>query len=150
MPDVFLSYAQADRVAALATQKALIAGGVTAFLAENSVEPGSAWASEVDRQIRDAGLVLVLASRAASQSVWVQHEVGIAAGARRKIIPVIWDMPAAELPGVLAGYQALNLAGRTSEQVQQEFESICKRIRADKIRGIAAIGGLVYLLSKLG
>jgi len=150
MSDIFISYAQADRVAALATQKALLAGGATAFLAENSVEPGSAWASEVERQIRGAGLVLVLASREASRSAWVQHEVGIAVGARRKIIPVVWDMPPSGLPGVLAGYQALDLAGRTEDQAQRELHLICKRIHADKVLAFAAIGGLVCLLAKFG
>jgi hypothetical protein len=150
MPDVFISYAQTDRAAALATQAALRDGGVSVFLAENSIEPGAQWPAELDRAIRSADLVLVLASRAACQSTWVQHEVGIAVGARRKILPIVWDMPPSELPGVLANMQALNLAGRTPETVQQEFEAICKRLRADWVRGLTAAGLFVYVLTKLG
>lgn len=150
MPDVFISYAQVNRTAALATQTALREGGVSVFLAGTSVEPGASWPVEIDRAIRSADLVLVLASRAACQSAWVQHEVGIAVGARRKIIPVVWDMPPSELPGVLAGVQALDLAGRTPEDAQREFEEICKRIRGDKVRGAVVLGAIFYGLSKLG
>lgn len=150
MPDVFISYAQADRAAALATQTALKEGGVSAFMAANSVELGAPWSVELDRAIRAADLVLVLASRLACQSAWVQHEVGVAIGARRKIIPIVWDMPPSDLPGMLAGMQALDLAGRSPEDASPEFDEICKKIRGGKVRGALVLGAIVYGLSKLG
>lgn len=150
MTDIFISYARADQAAASAVHQQLVAGGVSVFMADRSIEPGADWRSRIEREIQGARLVLVLASQAGCQSAWVQNEVGMAVSARRKIIPVIWDMPASDLPGVLSGYQALDLADRTPEQVQVAFDDIRKAIHLDKWRGLAVLAVALYAIVKLG
>lgn len=149
LSNVFISYTEADRAAALATQAALREGGVSAFMAANSIEPGAPWPAELDRAIRTADLVLVLASRAACQSPWVLNEVGVAIGARRKIIPVVWDMPSSELPAMMAGLQALDLAGQTPDTARQAFQGICERLQATALQRLAVAAGVVGLLAAL-
>ena len=150
MADIFISYAKADQAAASVVHQQLLADDVSVFMADRSIEPGADWKSRIEREIQTARLVLVLASRVGCQSAWVQNEVGMAAHARRKIIPVIWDMPASDLPGVLSGYQALDLANRTPEQVQVAFDEIRKGIHLDKWRGLAVLAVALYAIVKLG
>lgn len=150
MPDVFISFSDRDLAAARVVQQQLLDRGTSVFLSTNSLEPGADWSEKVKQAIQQANLVLVLASRAGLASTWVQQEIGIAIGARRKIIPIIWDMPAGDLPGWLSRYQALNLAGRTPAQVRQEFAQISKQIELEKFLAISALGALIAAVVKLG
>jgi hypothetical protein len=150
MADVFISFSDRDLAAAQVVQQQLLDRGTSVFLSKSSLEPGADWSEKVKQAIQQANLVLVLASRAAIQSTWVQQEIGIAIGAKRKIIPIIWDMPAADLPGWLSRYQALDLAGRTPVQVTQDFAQISKQLELEKFLALGAIGALVAAIVKLG
>jgi hypothetical protein len=132
MPDIFISYSTSDEKAAQFIHRNLVAEGISAFLASTSLQPGQQWSPEVLQALRNSECVLFLASRAACSSPWVQQELGFAIGAKKKLIPIIWNIKPTELPGWVAGYQALDLANHSAEQVQAEVAAIAAGIKASK------------------
>lgn len=132
MVDVFISYSTSDEPTAQFMHRHLLAEGVSTFLASASLQPGQQWSPEVLTALRSSGCVLFLASRAACASPWVQQELGVAIGANKKLIPVIWNIQPSELPGWVAGYQALDLANHSAEQVQARVAAIAAQIKANK------------------
>lgn len=70
--------------------------------------PGAPWRPEIGRRICSAGVVLLLWSERAAQSVEVAAEWRQALACRRRVVPVVVD--AAVLPGELQGVQWVWLA----------------------------------------
>ncbi|WP_374494878.1 toll/interleukin-1 receptor domain-containing protein [Zoogloea sp.] len=132
MPDIFISYSTSDAEAARFIHRNLVDQGVSVFLAAASLQLGQQWSPDTLEALRGADCVLFLASRSACASPWVQQELGYAIGAKKKLIPIIWDMKPTELPGWVSGYQALDLAHRSAQEVKQEVAAIAARIKADK------------------
>jgi hypothetical protein len=143
MPDVFISYTSPDERIARFVHQHLEAERVTSFLACVSLQPGAEWTPEVFRQLNAARWVLVLASRAANNSAFVQQEVGLALAANKTVVPIVWDMAPTELPGWLAQRQALDLANRTYEDLRVEVVQIAQRIKQEQLQGLLAIGLLL-------
>jgi hypothetical protein len=142
MADVFISYASSDLRIAQFLHKHLQSEGLSVFLASASVAPGQRWSPEILNALNNAAWVLFLASRAATQSPWVQQELGAAVVKNKKLIPIVWDMPPNELPGWVAQFQALDLRHADATEVRAAFTSIAIRVKADKAQAVL-IGGLV-------
>jgi|SRR5688572_8441084 len=128
----------------------LVSEDVRVFLAPASLLPGQNWSQEVLTALRDSSWVIFLASRAACSSPWVQQELGAALIAQKKLVPVVWDLPPAELPGWVRNFQALNLRGASIEQVKAQMKAIAERVKADKAQGLPVAGLLVAALFALG
>jgi hypothetical protein len=106
------------------------------------VGTGQKWSHEIRSALNSSPWVVFLASRAACASPWVQQEIGAALAAQKKLVPIVWDIPPTELPGWASQYQALNLAGVTTQaDLERRISEIAERIKADKAKGqmIAAI-----------
>ena len=140
MPDIFISYSSADAEAATFIHRNLVEQGVTAFLAATSLQPGQQWSPEILEALRGSDTVLFLASKKACASAWVQQELGYAVGAKKKLIPIIWDMKATELPGWVSGYQALDLSRHSAEEVKEEVAAIAERIKTNKKTALLVAG----------
>jgi TIR domain len=140
MPDIFISYASKDLAAAEFMHKHLIENGVTAFLASASLKPGQLWSKEILKALRDSNCVLFLASEHACSSPWVQQELGYAIGAKKKLIPIVWNMKPSKLPGWASEYQALDLSKKTAEEVRVQMTSIASGIRANKQTALLVAG----------
>lgn len=93
---------------------------------------------------------MLLASRAACSSGYVQQEVGRALGGSKKLIPLVWDMEPEALPGWLNQYQALDVRGMTHAQIQARIVAIAKTIKQDKNQGLIIADVLVFGLYCLG
>lgn len=137
MWDIFISYAIEDERMAQFVYRHLTEEGVSVFLASVSLAPGQRWSSEITRALDGARHVVFLASRAACQSAYVQQELGYALGAKKGVTPVIWDMPAQELPGWTSAFQALDLAHQTVEAAKAQIAAIATRIKSGKSVGLA-------------
>ena len=150
MSDVFISYTSVDAHLAGFMHRHLENEGLSVFLAPVSIQPAEQWSPAVLRALNESAWVLFLASRAACASPYVQQEIGAAVAGKKELIPVVWDMPASDLPGWAKQYQALDLAGRTRPGVQAEMSTIASRIKAKKTTGLLIAGLLVAGLLAFG
>lgn len=99
---VFVSYDHADADYASAVQT-IVAN--YAFLNNNfriqidntAIRPGANWRQEIERAIQSCNLFLAIVSQA-HFSQYVVTEIGIAIGARKPILPLYIDSPAALTP----------------------------------------------------
>lgn len=152
MPDCFISFTQADLRFAQAVYGELKQHGLDVFLAPISVRPGGWWSPTVLDNLRASPWVILLASRASCSSAYVQQECGAAIIAGKKIVPVVWDMSPAALPGWLDRYQALDLRGATIQQLAMRIAEIARSIHSDKavgnLIGIGLIFAALHFLSK--
>lgn len=146
MPDVFISYSSKDEDMAKFVNKHLANERLSVFLASTSLKAGDYWPKKIMENLRSSTWVLLLASRAACQSQFVQQELGGAIYGNKKIIPVVWDMPLSELPGLTHDYQAINLEGTTMESLSQKMADITKDIKAEKDKGLLILGAVFLAL----
>jgi non-specific serine/threonine protein kinase len=110
-PSVFLSYASANREAALRIADLLEGRGVTVWIDRKSIVGGSSWSGEIVRGIRRCAAFLVVCTPAAVASQNVQQEIQVAFESKRPIIPLL--LAETELPEsvvyALAGRQWVDL-----------------------------------------
>jgi hypothetical protein len=142
MTDIFVSYATADTPFAEFLARHLRQEGLTVFLASTSMPAGTRWMPHILENLGQSKWVLCLASRAACASPWVMQEMGAAISANKKLIPIIWDMPRASLPGWMQQYEPVNLAGATQDDVLRSMAHIASSIKEEK-RNSAIIGALL-------
>jgi TIR domain len=138
--DVFISYSSADEAIARFVYEHLAAEKVRAFLASTTLQTGQKWTPEVFAHMKAAKWVIFLASRSACSSPFVQQELGAAIAGNKTLIPIVWDMPARELPGWVAQYHALNLAGRTFSDLKDEVVGIAGRVKQSQREGLLLFG----------
>lgn len=144
MPDCFISYTQADDTFARHVYAELTRHGLDVFLAPISIRPGERWSPAVWLNLQTSPWVILLASRASAGSAHVQQEIGGAMMAGKNIIPVVWEISPAELPGWLGQYQALDLRGATVGQIAERLAEIARPIQSRKAVGTLIGAGLIY------
>src|SRR5262245_40570643 len=109
MPDVFIAYNSTDEQLARFLYSHLAVEGLVCFLAPISIYPGDLWQNTIKMNLKASACVVILCSKAAIRSAFVQQEIGGAWLIGKKIIPIVWDISARELPGYLGQHQALDL-----------------------------------------
>jgi hypothetical protein len=119
---VFISYRRSDVAIARALAKLLTSFGQQVFLDVNSIGLGARWEEEIENALYRANTLLVLWSRSAQGSEYMQREI---AGIRKgecKVVPVRLD--GSPLPPELEASNALEIPahlmwlGRVSELVR--------------------------------
>jgi len=85
--DVFLSYAAADKAAALAVLAGLEGNGVRCWIAPRDVTAGSEYGQEIVEAIKACRIVVLIFSTSANVSPHVRREVERAVSAQRIIVP---------------------------------------------------------------
>ncbi len=152
MPDVFISYSVQDEKLARFVRDHLLHQKLDVFLASISLEPGHKWTPQIFQALKATKWVFFLASQSALESNNVQQELGGALITNKKIVPIMWDIEPAQLPGWIAEYQGLCLKGATIENIQHQVSSLAAKVKADKVQGMwvagAMLAGLFYVLSK--
>jgi len=150
MPDCFISYSSHDQRLANFVFEELTRHNVTAFMASVSLLPGQHWSSEILTNLQSSNWVILLASRAACASAFVNQEVGGALLSSKHLVPIVWDIRPAELPGWASGIQAIDLRGCTTLDLQYHVEEIANRIKQEKRQGLLIVGAVVLGLWALG
>jgi hypothetical protein len=155
VPDVFISYTKADAKYAELVRKQLAAEELSVFLAPAAIPPGARWSPHIRTALKESDWVILLVSKAACRSVFVNQEFGQALAMNKGIVPVVWDMDPAELPGWMAEHQALDLRGDILfKKLAVNISHIATSVRAKKtvglLLGVALVGGLIYLAAKEG
>ena len=85
--DVFLSYAAADKEAALAVLAGLEGKGVRCWIAPRDIPAGSEYGEQIVEAIKACRIVVVIFSASANASPHVRREVERAVSAQRAIVP---------------------------------------------------------------
>lgn len=144
MPDCFISYSSHDERLAYLVHEELARHGISSFLASASLQPGQRWSPTILQNLRVSPWVLVLASRAAATSAFVNQETGAAlSDSSKTLVPIVWDMGPTELPGWLGRFQALDLRNSSIADLQRRVAVIAGRIKDQKKKGWLILGALV-------
>lgn len=98
---VFVSHCSVDREAANQLAEALDRQGVATWIAPRDVGPGRDYSEQLDEAIRDAGAVVIVASRAYGDSIAARGEAEQSASLGKAVYPVRIDGDGGppELPG---------------------------------------------------
>ena len=147
MPDCFISYSSTDQEFAKSVHSELEKHTITAFMASVSLQPGQDWSKEIMENLRNSKWVILLASRAACSSEFVNQEIGVALHNAKNLIPIVWDMAPSKLPGWAKDVQAIDMSRKqTVGELQREIASIAQRIKQDKSQGLLIIGAIFLAL----
>ena len=93
--------------------------------------------------------MILLASRTACASAFVNQEVGGALLASKHLVPIVWDMSPAELPGWARNVQAIDIRGSTMVDLQNQVAAIAARIKQEKAQGLLIVGAVLFGLFAL-
>jgi hypothetical protein len=153
MADCFISFSNQDEPFARQVHTILTAQQIDVFLAPLSIRPGDHWGQEIRNKLAESSWVIFLASAAACRSPYAQQEIGMALALKKRLVPVIWDIQPADLPGWLKDIQALDLRGLTIENFQQHIVNIADGIQSDKVKqfmiALAAILAALFVIAAL-
>lgn len=145
MPDCFISYSNQDEKIARFVNSELQRLGVSSFMASASLQPGQHWSPEIMNNLRSSKWVILLASRAAVTSAFVNQEIGGALISSKVLIPIVWDINPGELPGWARSVQAIDLRGSSMVGLQNQVAAIAGRINQAKTKSLLIAAGAVLL-----
>jgi TIR domain len=103
MPNVFLSYAREDREQAGRIAGQLVPEGVTVWRDEQQLRVGQTWPKALGEAIAASDAVLLLRSKRAEGSVFVELEWSTALALKKTILPCLLDQT--PLPSILAAIE---------------------------------------------
>ncbi|MEM3827955.1 MAG: toll/interleukin-1 receptor domain-containing protein [Conexivisphaerales archaeon] len=151
---VFLSYPREDLWLAYKVQKILSEVGIFVYLAELFPEPGVTLWEKIKEMIERSNIVIVLWTKSAKNSAFVNQEIGYANKANKLVIPLVEKGAVPE--GALAGLEYVPFEkGRDTEALS----SLCNALYNFLLRKIedqrkqqaqqaaTLIGGAILVLS---
>lgn len=105
---VVISYSTKNLTWVDKIKTALASEDVEVFVAEYDVKPGRNLNAEIETAVEDCDLLIVLWSKEARESNFVRHEVSLAKGKKKHIIPVVLDDDR-NLPEFIKGLKYVDL-----------------------------------------
>src|SRR5262245_42787861 len=132
MPDVFISYSSQDSQLATFAKNELDRHGVSTFAACATLQPGDHWSSSILSNLRASRWIVVLVSKHAAQSAYVNQEIGAALADAKTLVPIILDIDPSALPGWLSKVQGIDLRGKTIAELQSEIGAVAARVHEEK------------------
>ena len=108
--EVFISYSEEDKTAADAVVKRLEAAGAQCWIAPRDIPPGAEWVTSIMKGIGAARIMVLIYSKHANQSGYIEREVGRAVDKKTYLIPLRLDEtpPTEKLEFFISSYQWLN------------------------------------------
>jgi hypothetical protein len=91
MANVFISYAREDAPLAERISDMLRADGQSVFIDQGTLVAGEHFSGQIVRALTNAQAVVVLLSRNANRSKWVEEELRLALEKGHRVIPVLLD-----------------------------------------------------------
>jgi hypothetical protein len=98
MPDVFVSYSGHDEELASFVKNELARHGIAAFAACADLRAGDKWSSVIRANLASSNWVVVLASRAAANSAYVNQEIGGALASGKALVPIVMTVRISAVP----------------------------------------------------
>jgi len=115
---IFISYSRKDGVIAHLLNYILRSKGIRVLI-DKDLEPGSDFDSQLHSQIEEADAVLVLMTKNAVSSAWVNQEVGFATAKGKEIWPIALE-PEIEPQGMISTVQKYSLFDWTDPYISIE------------------------------
>ena len=149
-PSIFFSHTSRDAAwwQRLATEAE--AFGITPYLAEHDVKPGTDLASKVQEAIKRSSAVLVLLTDNSASSAYVHQEVGYARAHNKLVIPLVQPEHVHSQLAMLAGAEYIpfdfrnpNSDRTTFHRALQEFAA---RHQAHETTGVVLLACAALLL----
>jgi hypothetical protein len=144
---VFISYSTKDIPNVNALRASLQFPDVECFVSEYAVAPGAPIAATTKTAILACDLFVLLWSRNAQASEWVNQEIGIAHGNHKPILPFVLELGLA-LPGFIKELRYVAAYQNPQQAMSSLRETVLKNSTAKQNQqaiGALAIGGLVIL-----
>ena len=124
--NVFLSYSSLELSFVILLQQRLESEGIKPFVSEWDVEAGANLWPDISSAIMASKIFLVLYTKPAVSSHWVNQEVGFAEGNGKIIIPVAEDTN--DLDGLLKGKKCIRFNRR---KPYETIDAIVERCKAE-------------------
>jgi hypothetical protein len=127
---LFVSHLASEKVFAGQLQEALLAYGISAFVAHNDIEPALEWQSQIEAALATADSLVALLHPKFHESKWTDQEIGFAMG---RGLPVFAVRFGQDPYGFIARFQAFTGGGKTpAELVQELFDAYRKNKQTQK------------------
>lgn len=127
MPDIFISYAQADRERVALIAEALESAGYDLWW-DRALEPGQTFRGEIANNLKSAKVVLVVWSKTSVRRNFVIEEAE--EGLERDIlVPVMIDDVVREIPHGFRSVQAANLVKWRGDRSDPEWKLMLSQVR---------------------
>jgi len=152
---VFISYPREDLWFAYKLHKMLSEVGIPVYLSELYPEPGVTLWDKIKVMIRNSEIIIVLWTKNALNSAFVNQEIGLADDGKRVIIPIVEEN--VELKGALQGKEYIRFS---REDATSTLSSICsilhkylskklEQIKQQQTQGLVLALGAIALLALL-
>ena len=79
---------------------------VDLYIAEDNPDPGVVLRDKIKKAIESCDIFLLLVTKEGSRSRWVNSEIGIAVGARKRIVPMVQE--GAKIPSTILDLERIN------------------------------------------
>ncbi|HAG85522.1 MAG TPA: hypothetical protein DCL61_31360 [Cyanobacteria bacterium UBA12227] len=153
-PQVFVSYASADRAAAKTIVEGLRSRNLNVWLDADELRPGDHWAESIRTAIEASAYFLLLLSKHSVQSSWMVHEVEAVLKELQSrdvtFLPVLLED--CDIPSSLAIYQCFDMRSGVEENLEKLAEALrfTPKIDFEKLSPQTFEQLVVDLLQKLG
>jgi len=104
---VFISHSMKNIELVNQAKKLLEQKGLNAYVAVSEPQPGEKLHDKIIQNIKESSFFLLLYTKDAAASPWVNHEIGIAVSLKKKIIPIIEE--GVQLPAILGGIEYVKM-----------------------------------------
>jgi hypothetical protein len=114
---LFISHTHHHKAEVASLKAALIPYGVSAFVAHQDINPTSEWEDVIEVGLRTCDGLLAYLTEHFHESVWTDHEVGVALGRNVLVVPLNMGV---NPYGLIGKYQAVPGIGRTPEALASD------------------------------
>lgn len=104
--------------------------GLEAYIAVSNFQPGKPIDEKIIENIKSSNIFLLLYTKAAEKSNWVQNEIGIAVTMKKHIIPIIEE--GVEAPPLLQGLEHIKLDTNDANSCIQKVCDYLTKIKVSK------------------
>lgn len=130
---LFISHLSSEKILAAQLQKALLAYGISNFVAHNDIKPTLEWQTQIETALATADSLVALLHPAFHASNWTDQEIGFAMG---RGLPVFAIRFGQDPYGFIGRFQGFVGGGKTPETLARElFDAYCKNKQSHKRMG---------------
>lgn len=130
---LFISHLSSEKVLAAQLQEALLAYGISGFVAHNDIEPTLEWQTQIETALATADSLVAMLHPAFHASSWTDQEIGFAMG---RGLPVFAVRFGQDPYGFIGRFQGFVGGGKTPGTIARElFDAYRKNKQSQKRMG---------------
>lgn len=145
----FLSHSSQDHELVKHLVEKAGALGIELYLAEHDVRAGSYLAEKIIAEIKSSDALVVLLTSAGNDSKYVAHEIGVAKGANKLVVPIVEQGADVDL-AILQGIEYLPLDPGDAAADLDRVLSYLERLRQDSRKSQAEQASRQQVIVALG